>query len=252
MATMDFDTIFERAPGANLVLSLDLNIVAVSDDYLTATMTQRDGIVDRHLFEVFPDNPDDPTADGVRNLRASLQRVVANGKTDGMAIQRYDIRAPQPEGRAFKEHYWSPINSPVFDRAGQLRYIVHHVEDVTALEHAKRRLRAVAEVSTRKEQLAGLLGIVRSLAVEALDPLAVIETSAYLCSRNHKDPRSVAKHVERIGRQVPAASQIMGKIAEVAREQLLPGDDVSVSIEIGRILEELDRATDSPSSRVRN
>ena len=29
----------------------------------------------RHLFEIFPDNPEDPAADGVRNLRASLERI---------------------------------------------------------------------------------------------------------------------------------------------------------------------------------
>src|SRR2546428_7515922 len=32
----------------------------------------------RGIFDVFPDNPDDPAADGVRNLRASLERVLAH------------------------------------------------------------------------------------------------------------------------------------------------------------------------------
>jgi hypothetical protein len=45
-----------------------LTIVAVSDAYLKATMTKREEVLGRGLFEVFPDNPDDPTATGVRTI----------------------------------------------------------------------------------------------------------------------------------------------------------------------------------------
>src|SRR5687767_10324082 len=74
----DFRRLFESAPGLYLVLTPQLRIVAVSDAYLRATMTEREAILGRGLFEVFPDNPDDPAADGVRNLRASLDRVAQN------------------------------------------------------------------------------------------------------------------------------------------------------------------------------
>ncbi len=39
-------------------------------------MTTRDGIIGRGLFEVFPDNPDEPGATGESNLRSSLNRVL--------------------------------------------------------------------------------------------------------------------------------------------------------------------------------
>ena len=74
--TPDFQALFESAPGLYLVLTTDFNIVAASDAYLRATMTQREAILGRGIFDVFPDNPDDPTATGVRNLRASLERVL--------------------------------------------------------------------------------------------------------------------------------------------------------------------------------
>jgi PAS domain-containing protein len=64
MSALDFRRLFESAPGLYLILAPDLTIVAVSDAYLAATMTQREAIVGRALFEVFPDNPDDPSADG--------------------------------------------------------------------------------------------------------------------------------------------------------------------------------------------
>jgi signal transduction histidine kinase/ActR/RegA family two-component response regulator len=126
----DFRALFEGAPGLYLVLDPDLTIVAVSDAYLRATMTVRDDILGRRLFDVFPDNPDDPDATGVGNLRASLDRVRRDLVPDTMAVQKYDIRRPESEGGAFEVRYWSPVNTPVLDR-GELAYIIHRVEDVT-------------------------------------------------------------------------------------------------------------------------
>src|SRR5437667_8813190 len=85
--TPDFQTLFESAPGLYLVLTPDLKIVAVSDAYLRATMTKREEILSRGLFDVFPDNPDDPEATGTRNLAASLNRVLENKVQDVMPIQ---------------------------------------------------------------------------------------------------------------------------------------------------------------------
>src|SRR5712692_3330486 len=127
----DFHTLFESAPGLYLVLTPDLKIVAVSDAYLRATMTKRDEILGRGLFDVFPDNPDDPTATGVRNLRASLDRVLQNRAPDAMAVQKYDIRRPEAEGGGFEERYWSPLNSPVFGTGREITHTIHRVEDVT-------------------------------------------------------------------------------------------------------------------------
>ena len=47
-------------------------------------MQQRERMIGRALFEVFPDKPDDPAADGVNNLRASLDRVCRHKR------RRYD------------------------------------------------------------------------------------------------------------------------------------------------------------------
>ena len=73
---IDFHRLFESVPGLYLILLPDLTIVAVSDAYLEATMTERSSIIGRGLFDVFPDNPDDPGATGVSNLRASLDYVL--------------------------------------------------------------------------------------------------------------------------------------------------------------------------------
>src|SRR5260370_15674769 len=104
--TPDFQALFQSAPGLYLVLAPDLTIVAVSEAYLRATMTKREEILGRGLFDVFPDNPDDPAADGTRNLRASLDRVRKNRVADAMAVQKYDIRRPESERGGFEERFW--------------------------------------------------------------------------------------------------------------------------------------------------
>jgi len=76
VVTPDFKTLFESMPGLYLVLDPNLRIVAATDAYLQATITRRAEIVGRSVFEVFPDNPGDPSADAVRNSLASFNRVL--------------------------------------------------------------------------------------------------------------------------------------------------------------------------------
>jgi PAS domain S-box-containing protein len=137
-----FASLFESLPGPYLVLTPDLKIATANDAYLKATMTTRAGLEGRDLFEAFPDNPDDPAADGTANLRASLDRVLATLAPDTMAIQKYDVR--QPDG-AFVERYWSPINSPVLGAGGRVEYILHRVEDVTDFVRSKSQPAAGSE-----------------------------------------------------------------------------------------------------------
>ena len=142
----DFRQLFESAPGLYLVLDPALRIVAVSDAYLAATMTERAAILGKGLFDVFPDNPDDPAATGMRNLAASLDRVKARLVADTMAVQKYDIR--RPDGGGFEERYWSPVNCPVLEPGERrLRYIIHRVEDVTDYVRLQAHDEAQAELT---------------------------------------------------------------------------------------------------------
>jgi two-component system sensor histidine kinase/response regulator len=127
----DFRRLFEGAPGLYLVLDPQLTIVAVSNAYLAATMTTRENIPGRNVFEVFPDNPDDPDATGVANLTASFERVRRELRPHTMAVQKYDVRRSAAEGGGFEARYWSPRNSPLLDPGGKLAYILHEVVDVT-------------------------------------------------------------------------------------------------------------------------
>ncbi len=135
---IDFQNLFESVPDLYLLLSPDLTIAEVSTAYLTATLTKREEITGRKLFDVFPDNPGDPTANGVSNLQASLDTVKLTRAAHAMGIQKYDI--PRPDG-TFEERFWKVLNSPVFND-GELILIVHKVEDVTEFELLKKQAEA--------------------------------------------------------------------------------------------------------------
>jgi signal transduction histidine kinase/CheY-like chemotaxis protein len=184
----DFRALFEGVPGLYLVLTPDLRISAASDAYLRATMTTREGILGRHVFEVFPDNPDDPSATGVHNVRASLERVLQTRKPDAMTIQKYDVRRPEVEGGGFEERYWSPLNAPVCGPDGKVISIVHRVEDVTDFMLLKKqgseqevliyqRAQEVADANRQltraNEQLARLYREIAALMETADDELRV-------------------------------------------------------------------------------
>ncbi|WP_291272647.1 ATP-binding protein [Geothrix sp.] len=143
----DFRLLFESAPGLLLALDPDLTIVAVSEAYLSATRTRREDILGRGIFEVFPDNPEDPSATGVANLRESLHRALALKRPDTMAVQKYDIQLPPAEGGGFERRYWSPMNTPVLAPTGEVRYVLHRVEDVTEFMRLKEAHRAQGDLA---------------------------------------------------------------------------------------------------------
>jgi signal transduction histidine kinase len=186
----DFRQLFHAAPGAYLVLDPEFRIVAATDQYLAATKTVRDAIVGRTVFEVFPDNPDDPNANGTRNLRASLETVLRTKVPHTMAVQKYDIRRPQSEGGGFEERYWTPVNTPV-TADGRVAYVIHAVNDVTNAVRMKKlqgendqatdELRILREADRAKDEfiaiishelrtpMTSILGWTRMLALGALD-----------------------------------------------------------------------------------
>ncbi|MFT3933966.1 MAG: ATP-binding protein [Chitinophagaceae bacterium] len=131
---INYQTLFENLPGLYMILDADLRILTASDAYMAATMTNPSVMHGRYLFDVFPDNPNDPNANGEFNLQASLRYVISSGQPHNMAVQKYDVRGPDG---VFEERYWSCMNKPIFDAAGNLQCIVHRAEDVSEFVHIK-------------------------------------------------------------------------------------------------------------------
>ena len=125
-----FQAEFETSPRPYLILDPrpGLHIVDINDAYARATMASRDRAAGERIFDVFPDNPSDPSANGVSNLYSSFRIAAETGRAHEMDIQHYDVRDP---AGCFVTRHWQPINTPIFDDGGHLMFLLHHVEDIT-------------------------------------------------------------------------------------------------------------------------
>ncbi|MFI6402382.1 PP2C family protein-serine/threonine phosphatase [Streptomyces sp. NPDC050548] len=137
-ATIDYAAVFQGLPGMVALLTPDLVYADANEEFLRMSGRTREQVVGRFLFDVFPDNPNDPAATGMRNLETSLRRVVATGERDTMALQRYDVESTTRPGQ-WEERYWSPVNTPLLDPDGKVVLLVHRVEEVTELIRARGR-----------------------------------------------------------------------------------------------------------------
>lgn len=131
--------IIRSLPGNFMVLVPNLphfTIVEVSDEFAKATLTNREKIIGANIFNVFPDDPADEFADGVKNLAASFHTVLSTKQSHEMAVQRYPVEN-YGDG-TFVEKYWATINKPVIVN-GEVIYIIHTVTEVTESRLLKSR-----------------------------------------------------------------------------------------------------------------
>ncbi|MFI7502824.1 PP2C family protein-serine/threonine phosphatase [Streptomyces sp. NPDC049687] len=159
---IDYAAVFQALPGMVALLTPGLVYADANEEFLRVAQRGREQIIGRHLFDVFPDNPNDPGASGARNLEASLRRVLATGERDTMALQRYDVEDSEHPGE-WEERYWSPVNAPVFGPDGSVVLLAHRVEEVTELirarggrstdRHGSRSRVLEAELYTRAREL---------------------------------------------------------------------------------------------------
>jgi PAS domain S-box-containing protein len=171
LSSPDFKTLFESAPGLYMVLDPELRIIAATDAYLQATLTRRNDILGRLVFDVFPDNPEDSSTTAVSNSTESFRRVLRERIADTMPLQRHDVRRPEAEGGGWETRYWSVINSPVLNADGLVACILHRVENVTGFvqlqQHGAEQSRLADMLSAQAAQMRNEI-VERQRAEEAL------------------------------------------------------------------------------------
>jgi PAS domain S-box-containing protein len=225
----------ETAPNMYLVLSPELYILTASDLFLEATMTTREAIKGKHIFEAFPDNPELPDADGVQNINASLQNVLLTKKPDHMRVQRYDVPDAEHPGR-FIQRYWDPSHTPVLDSEGNILYIIQLATNVTDKILAERALHQshVEQLQTSEQ--------IRALNDELLAAnVQLRETQQQLTVLNGQLEQRVAKRTS--------------ELAEANEEQAAVNEEMAATneelIQIQHHLKESNRELAASETRLR-
>src|SRR6185503_1028764 len=123
-------------------------------------------------------------------------RVLATGQPHVMAVQKYDIRRPDSEGGGFEERYWSPLNAPVLGRNGEVAYIIHQVEDVTAFVRLKQQGAAERKVTeelrthaARMEATLQATARYRALMEQANDAILILDLAGTILEANRESER---------------------------------------------------------------
>jgi PAS domain S-box-containing protein len=219
---VDFKLVFEKSAAPYLLLDPDLRIVAASDRYCTAFGIARDALVGRSLFDALPASGE--SASSLEELRASLERVVAQKRADTMGVIRIDVR--RADSNDFEVRYWSPRNSPVLDGGGTLRHIIHRAYDVSEAvrdpgsDRARRQTedssrRLIVELQRRNEEFAEI-ETMRDDLVER-SRLGTVALVAGALAHDLSQPLTAARiylAALRSGRTDPAmAKSLMGRIA---------------------------------------
>ncbi|MFW6053761.1 MAG: PAS domain-containing protein, partial [Persicimonas sp.] len=148
-------------------------VVDASDAFLRLTGLQRDSLVNRSVFEVFPEQvgrvaaeEDARAIDPVDfdRVRRTLHLVLETGTEHHAGTFRYNLPAVRdgdgPEVDAqWSERYWSPSYRPVFGDQGSVAYILLRVEEVTEFiyhrRYSERRLSAGKGLTSRIELVVG-------------------------------------------------------------------------------------------------
>ncbi len=150
---VDYTSVFEALPGNFIILKPDsphFTILAISDEHLVNTGKTREEVIGKHIYEIFPVNPDAISATGPSAFRLSLEKVLSSKKADQMPVVRYDI--PSANG-GFEERYWSASSKPVLSAKGEILYIIHTTIDITSQVQTEKKQRTFGEIEKRYNQL---------------------------------------------------------------------------------------------------
>ena len=116
----------------------DFTIIDVNDVYVAATLSTRDALIGRKLFDVFIYDPNQPGLQGTGEVARSFARVLATRQTDVMPRVRQDMLTSDG---AFEPHWWLGVNAPMFDADGNVIAIIHQATRVTEQYYIEEALR---------------------------------------------------------------------------------------------------------------
>lgn len=120
----------ETAPSMFLVLSTDLYVLTASNLLLEELGVDLESIKGRYIFDAFPPNQAFAVGETKKSVIASIASAMQTRRTHYLEVQRYDIIQESSNGN-FLERYWRISHTPVYDRLGELSYIVQTADNVT-------------------------------------------------------------------------------------------------------------------------
>ena len=115
----------------SLIIKADpphFTILAVGNKYLDLVHKQRNELLGKSLFEVFPGSGADSSEKF--SVFSSFNRVINHKAEDELPVFKYEIFVPS-SGK-LETQYWSNLNEPILDKAGNVQFIINTTNNITA------------------------------------------------------------------------------------------------------------------------
>lgn len=151
ISSEDYKGFYYNSPAANLIINTDtplFTILDVNNAYLTATLSKREDILGKPLFDAFPPH----LTEHVQRIAYSFSEALRTKRPHIITNYRYDI--PIPGTNNFEERYWTTCNTPILDNNEQVSYLIHSPVDVTELYKLKEKEKITMEaLNAQRQQL---------------------------------------------------------------------------------------------------
>ncbi|HUS23546.1 MAG TPA: ATP-binding protein [Candidatus Binatia bacterium] len=237
--TMDFARMFANLPEPHAILDPALVIRHANEAFCRATLTQRERILGRHLFDAFPEDPADPdSVASVASVRRLLARAIASGQPDRV-VQKYSI--PGADGRHVLR-YWATSVLPLVGPGGELECLVVRPEDVTDFVLRKGTVETDPVLSQMEHEV-----FRRSQQVQSANDQLRVEITRR-CGVEHELSQAIHA-LSRANREIEqfsyAASHdlqsplhTLVKCTQLLRRRLAPGDSCAATSELFDFVEQ--------------
>lgn len=177
--TPPFDTLFQHSPNAYMVVDRELRFVEANHAYELVTGMTRAQLLGRRLFDLFPGTVNEDGTNQADVVRASLERALATGERDTLAIIPYAITSGTPAGPVVDMRYWSATHTPVRDASGAVVAVMQHTTDVTDVERLREEVRRAREATGLTQQQSDSAVLTHAAAVQE-DNLRLSARAAFL------------------------------------------------------------------------
>lgn len=124
---IDFHDIFKINPTGMLLLTADLVILDVNDEFLAHVGRSLEEVIGRSFYDEFPKLPED--AGGCPKWTA-LDEAMTSGRRQCDQLLRYDFEDPDHPG-VFVEHWITALAQPIRGSDGHVQVIELSVRDIT-------------------------------------------------------------------------------------------------------------------------
>lgn len=133
---LNFRHLVDDMPTPYLVVDRALHIVYANKAYLGRMDQGLGTIAGRYLFEVFPE-----TEERIAEVLPHFEAAFA-GRTSRTSSLHYSQLLPDGTARP---RVWQCVYSPYYDGAGQVAYVVAHIEDITEAERLRQKNEMIAK-----------------------------------------------------------------------------------------------------------